>query len=100
MIYALKPGANPPGRRALVSLLEGIGKGLAEDISTMLRDEHVSITKYGWTSCANDSYYSLTVAFITPVAPWELVALPLSCTNPRRPGGYVVSRHDPLKRVM
>ena len=71
MIYALKPKAKIPGRR--------IRKGLAAGISIMLREEHMRITTDGWTSCANDSYHSLTVAFISKQ--WELVALPLSCTK-------------------
>lgn len=64
--HELKSRANLPGCRALVTLLESIGKGLAADISTVLRDENVSITTDGWTFFIAEQ--------------WELVAFPLSCT--------------------
>ena len=47
MIVPLKSRANIRGRYALVTLLKGIAKGFAADISTMFRDEHVSITTNG-----------------------------------------------------
>lgn len=52
---------------------EEVEEGLSADIANMLQDEHVSIMTDGWTFCANDSYMSLTVAFIT--AERELVIL-------------------------
>lgn len=61
----LKPRTKIPGRHALLTLIEGIAKDLAADISTMLRDEYMSITMDGWTSYANDSYHYLTIVFNT-----------------------------------
>lgn len=83
MAKALKPMAKALGRRDLGHILEEIGKGLAASITSMLRDEHVRIVTDGWTSCANDSYLSLTVAFIT--TRWKLVTIPPNCTKPQRP---------------
>lgn len=77
LIYTLKPGANIPRRPDLIDFLEEIGKGLAVDVANMLRNGHVGITTDGWTFCANDSYLSLTAAFIA--AGWELVTIPMNC---------------------
>lgn len=45
----------------------------------MLDGEFVAITTDGWTSRSNDSYMSLTVAFID--SEWELHHLSLDCTK-------------------
>lgn len=63
----------------LVTLLKRIEKGLAGYISNMLQGKYVSITMDEWASCTNDSYHSLTVAFVAEQ--WKLVTLPLSDTE-------------------
>lgn len=74
-VYTLKPTTETPGRRALIGILEKIGNDSAMDIANILRDEPASIEADEWTSCLNDSYLSLNVAFIT--TGWGLAVLPL-----------------------
>ena len=52
---------------------------MMEKIAGMLKGEHVCITSDGWTSCANDTYMSLTVNLITSA--WKLVTVLVDCST-------------------
>lgn len=91
----------------MIGILDETGKGLTADIANMLRDDHVSITTDGWTSCANEHLPAITVAFIT--AGSELVTLPLNYTKSEGSTKGkdlaeaiegMVTHHDPTGRVV
>ena len=79
MVAKLNNRPEVPDRRAVVQRMRAIKKSLETDVPLMLDGGFVTITTDGWTSRKNDSYMSLTVAYID--SGWELHTLPLDCSK-------------------
>ncbi|CAB1112273.1 unnamed protein product [Ectocarpus sp. CCAP 1310/34] len=79
VVSGLNKKARAPIRRALVEKMREIKKNLESEVALMLDDEYVAITTDGWTSRSNESYMSLTVAYID--VGWQLHHLSLNCTK-------------------
>ncbi|CBJ33910.1 conserved unknown protein [Ectocarpus siliculosus] len=73
MVSALNKRAKVPSRRELLSRMRAVKTAL------MLDAEFVAITTDGWTSRNNESYMSLTVAYID--YEWKLHHLSLDCAK-------------------
>lgn len=75
-VTALNLSASVPTRRVRLEFMR-IDKGVfSHDVDTMLARQHVCVTTDDWTSCANDTILSPTVAYITD---WKLIAHILDC---------------------
>lgn len=76
-ITALSPSASVPTRRVLLEFMRAEKEALSHDVGNAFVGEHECFITDGWTSCANDTYLSLTVAYIN--TDWKLITLVLNC---------------------
>lgn len=79
MVHAIRPSARVPEKKDCVTTMRAVETAMMEKVSRLIKGEHVCITTDGWTSCANDTYMSLTVTLITSV--WQLVTLSVDCSK-------------------
>ena len=79
MVYAIRRSARVPDKRGCIDIMRGVKKSMMTKVSAMLKGEHVCLTTDGWTSCANDTYMSLTISLITIA--WKLVTLSVECSK-------------------
>eukprot|EP00752_Nemacystus_decipiens_P015390 g13723.t1 len=79
VVSALNKKAKAPTRRAMLDKMREVKASLENEVALMLDDEYVAITTDGWTSRSNESYMSLTVAYID--VGWQLRHLSLNCTK-------------------
>lgn len=79
MVSALNKRAKVPSRRELLSRMRAVKTALESEVALMLDAEFVAITTDGWTSRNNESYMSLTVAYID--CEWKLHHLSLDCAK-------------------
>ncbi|CAN0568525.1 unnamed protein product, partial [Ectocarpus sp. 12 AP-2014] len=79
MVSALNKRAKVPSRRELLSRMRAVKTALESEVALMLDAEFVAITTDGWTSRNNESYMSLTVAYID--YEWKLHHLSLDCAK-------------------
>lgn len=79
MVHAIRASARVPEKKDCVTTMRTVKTTMMEKVSRMMKDEHVCITSDGWTSCANDTYTSLTVTLITTA--WKLVTLSVDCSK-------------------
>jgi hypothetical protein len=77
LLESLSPRAKLPSRRALKQALAQFETKLRQEIADMAAGSPTAITVDGWTSVANQTYYSTTRHFIDEF--WELVSLSLEC---------------------
>ncbi|CAN0013254.1 unnamed protein product, partial [Ectocarpus sp. 13 AM-2016] len=73
MVHAIRPSARIPEKKDCVTTMRTVKKSMMEKVSRLIEGEHVCITSDVWTSCANDTYMSLTLTLITSA--WKLVTL-------------------------
>jgi hypothetical protein len=80
MLQSLSHSVVLPGRKGIIEQLEkhkrGIEKYIAENIMVLATDG-AAITADGWTSVGCETFYSLTISFITP--DFEMVNLAFDC---------------------
>lgn len=79
MIHAIRSSARIPDKRECITTMLGVKKHMMSKIAALLKGEHVCLTSYGWTSCANDTYMSLTVSLIT--RGWNPTTLSVDCSK-------------------
>lgn len=79
MVNAIRNTARVPDKKSCISTMRDVKRNMMARVSSLLDGEHVCITTDGWTSCANDTYMSLTISLITSA--WQLVTLSLDCSN-------------------
>ena len=79
MVHAIRASAHVPKKQDSVTTMRTVKKAMMEKVARMMKGEHVCITSDGWTSCANDTYMSLTVTLITSA--WKLVTLSVDCSK-------------------
>ena len=77
MIHALKPNVRIPCRRTLLEKAECRLGSLQEKVRGMADGQAEVLTFDGWTSRANDTYYSTTRHWIT--SDWQLKCIPYMC---------------------
>lgn len=78
MVHAIRNTTRVPDKKCCSTMCD-IKKNMMVKVSSMLNGEHMCTTTDGWTSCANDTYMSLTISLITRA--WQLVALSLDCSK-------------------
>ncbi|CAB1118780.1 unnamed protein product [Ectocarpus sp. CCAP 1310/34] len=79
MVHAIRPSARVPEKKDCVTTMRTVKKCMMEKVSRLIEGEQVCITSDGWTSCANDTYMSLTFTLITSA--WKLVTLSVDCSK-------------------
>ncbi|CAM9932863.1 unnamed protein product, partial [Scytosiphon promiscuus] len=79
MVYALRSSARVPQKKDCITTMRGVKKHMMSKVAHLLKGEHVCITSDGWTSCANDTYMSLTVSLIP--RSWKLITLSVDCSK-------------------
>jgi hypothetical protein len=79
VITALNPKATIPSRKSLYSDLFAVKLEHEEVIGQILRGQYVGVTVDSWTSCAHETYVSLTLQLINES--FEMVNLPLDCVK-------------------
>lgn len=79
MVHALRSSARVPQKKECITTMRGVKKHMMSKVAELLKGEHVCITSDGWTSCANDTYMSLTVSLITRA--WKLITISVDCSK-------------------
>ncbi|CAN0279043.1 unnamed protein product [Ectocarpus sp. 4 AP-2014] len=79
MVHAIRPSARVPDKKECVTTMRGVKKHMMSKVAELLKDEYVCVTSDAWTSCANDTYSSLTITLITSA--WELITVSVDCSK-------------------
>lgn len=78
MVHSLNPKVQVPYRSKIDNRLIEIEAQVRAAITALVAGQYVACTTDAWTSVANVSYCSLTLAYVN--AAWELVNLSLDCS--------------------
>ena len=79
MVSAIRHGASVPSKRGCIDIMRNVKGVMIAKITALLKGEHVCITTDGWTSCANDTYMSLTLSLVTKE--WKFVTISVDCSK-------------------
>lgn len=79
MVSATRHDGCVSTKRACIDFIRNVKGVTVNNITSLVKGEHVCITTDGWTSSTNDTYMSLTLSLVS--REWRFVTISVDCSK-------------------